>query len=153
MLCFNYSCLITAKIMLPQQMHTENASSNFWKPYNFFSYLSTIWDNIYCLVDKYRYATVLYLLSRFEYAFHIIFDRSIGAPLEDGLQCNHLEIQLFISTFVYFVFYFIGFIRWIWFCSGIKIYTTYIVIGFTMHALFSCRDLLLLDFIALYQLH
>ena len=47
-----------------------------------FAYMTTIWENIDCCAEKYCCATALYLLSMLEYAYNIIFDHGVGAPVQ-----------------------------------------------------------------------
>ena len=58
---------------------------------------STIWENTCGCSDKYRCATLLYLLSMLSHAYNIVIDGGVGSPIHrkyavDGLNANDKEV-------------------------------------------------------------
>ena len=78
MLCFTPFCKMTEKRMLTQQLHTVNTRSK--KKLFLFYDSSKIWENKNGCTEKYRCATVLYLLAMLEHAYNIVIDQGVGSP-------------------------------------------------------------------------
>ena len=92
MLCFIHFFLVTANRMLPQLLHTANASLNFLKQRKIMSnILITTWERMDGCDEQYRCSTELYRMSIMSQAFSVIINRSISAPghgreVVDGLN-------------------------------------------------------------------